>query len=53
MDCLNKTAAHADMCNNISEVECSGSVGRALDWGSKGLYFETHQSQCCVLEYDT
>ena len=31
-------------------AECSGSVGRALDWGSKGCWFEPHgqQSHCVV-----
>ena len=38
---------------------CSGSVGRALDWGLKGFFFETRPSlsscvfyTCSVLEQD-
>ena len=29
-------------------MERSGSVGRVLDWGSKGCLFETHQSHSVV-----
>ena len=32
------------------DVECSGSVGRALDWGVKGCLFEIHRQQSlCVV----
>ena len=39
---------------NISLAECNGSVGRVLDRGSKGCWFETHHcqsgySRCLVL----
>ena len=29
-------------------VECSGSVGRVLDWGSKGFLFKIHWCNCVV-----
>ena len=29
-------------------LECSNSVGRSLNLGSKGCMFETHQSHCVV-----
>ena len=32
----------------ILYLECNDSVGRALDWGTKGCQFETHQSHCIV-----
>ena len=40
-------------CMNIYDcqsVQCTSSVGRALDWGSEGCYFQTHRrlSYCVV-----
>ena len=37
------------------KVEHSGSVGRALDWGSKGCWFKPHQAESLyyVIEQDT
>ena len=39
--------------NNIQPIkhgERSGSVGRALDWGLKGLWFEPHRKQSHCVE---
>ena len=33
---------------DLVDLERSGSVGRALDWGLKGCKFETHPSHCVV-----
>ena len=40
-----------DLRHNIFSVH-SGSVGRALDWGLKGCWFEPQyrETLCCVLE---
>ena len=35
-----KLTSKIEMFDNQSKVERSGSVGRALDWGSKGCEFE-------------
>ena len=32
----------------MSGAKHNGSVGRALDWGSKGCKFDTHWSYCVV-----
>ena len=36
--------------NGLLQVygKCSGSVGRALDWGSEGCLFKTHRGHCVV-----
>ena len=41
--------------NNTTTVEYSGSVSRALDWGSKGkwLVWDSAKILCCILEHDT
>ena len=36
-----------------NRAKCSGTVGRALDWGSKDyLVRDSPDSVCCVLEQD-
>ena len=45
LDLVQKTPA----CKEF-KVEGSGSVGRALDWGLKGCWFEPHHWWChCVV----
>ena len=40
-----------DPLQNIDE-ECNGSIGRAINWGSKGCLFETHRRQNhCVVSF--